>query len=412
MKFLKRNLGAKILESLEYFPSVSILGPRQCGKSTLAKELAPKWTYFDLDRPLDFNLVTRDPLLFFREHPERVVIDESQKHPPLFGVLKSVIDEKRSMNGRFIFTGSSSPDLVKNISESLAGRVAIVELSPLKMNEGKGQSLSPFFDIFEKKISWEDVDFLKSLRSRVSFSQIGQFLLKGGYPGPFSRKNEQYDLQWKENYLKTYIDAVRALFPRLDLIKYRAMMERLPYWSGTLINNSEIARSVGVSEKAVRDYFKILEGSFLWRILPSYKTSKIKTSVSLSKGYYRDSGLFFHLQKIHSKKEMGLHPKIGSAFESFIGEEILRGIEATQAVNVKASHFRTKAGGEIDLILEGSFGMLPVEVKYQSHTRKKQLTSMINFIEVHKLPYGIVVNHCDVPSLITEKIIQIPAGCL
>ena len=109
---------------------------------------------------------------------------------------------------------------------------------------------------------------------------------------------------------------------------------------------------------------------------------------------------------------MDVYPKLGNAFEAFIVEEIIRGIDATKAKNTSFSHFRTKAGAEIDLVVEGSFGLLPVEIKYGSNTTKKQLLGMINFIETLELPYGIVVNNCDEPSLITEKIIQIPAGCL
>ena len=111
-------------------------------------------------------------------------------------------------------------------------------------------------------------------------------------------------------------------------------------------------------------------------------------------------------------KRILIYHRLGSVFESFIIEEIIRGIHSIDARNVTPYHFRTKAGAEIDLILEGSFGLLPVEIKYSSHTSKKQISSLINFIEQHKLPYGIVINNCDKPSLITENIVQIPTGCL
>ena len=118
------------------------------------------------------------------------------------------------------------------------------------------------------------------------------------------------------------------------------------------------------------------------------------------------------LQNIFTQEELEFYPKLGNVFESFVVEELIRGVQAVAARNVKTYHFRTKAGGEIDLILEGSFGLLPIEIKYQSNTSKRQLTSMTNFIKLHQLPYGVVVNNCDSPSLITENIIQVPIAAL
>lgn len=118
------------------------------------------------------------------------------------------------------------------------------------------------------------------------------------------------------------------------------------------------------------------------------------------------------MQNVFTQEELEIYPKLGNAFESFVVEEVMRGVQATKARKLQAYHFRTKAGGEIDLVLEGSFGILPIEIKYQSNTNKCQLTAMINFIEKHKLPYGIVLNNCEAPSLITENIIQIPVGAI
>ena len=413
MDLLNRNLKKKITYLLDQFPVVILLGVRQCGKSTLARMLGQEWKYYDLERPAYFDLIDKDPLLFFRENENQIIIDEAQCCPGIFPVLKSIIDEDRHKNGRFILTGSSSFELVKGISESLAGRAALVEVSPFKMNEVKKEKLGRFYTIFEKKISPRDLDDLRQLTSVIKFGEIKYSLLKGGYPQPILQDKDNYHSQWMENYFHTYINRdMRALFPSMDILKYRRVIQMLANVSGTIINNSEMARSVQTSEKSVRDYLQIVSGTFVWRQLPAYKTSKIKTTISSSKGHYRDSGLFFYLQNIFSLKELDIYPKLGHAFESFIIEEIIRGIQASRAVNFTPYHFRTKSGGEIDLILEGSFGLLPIEIKYNSYTPKKVLTAMTNFIDKHQLPYGIVVNNCDSPSMITEKIIQIPAGCI
>lgn len=413
MDALRRNLGTKAKRLLSSFPILVILGSRQCGKSTLAKKIGTGWTYFDLEKPSHFELIHSDPELFFRENHKKIIIDEAQLSPKIFDILRGVVDEDRKLNNRFILTGSSSFELQKKISESLAGRVALIELSPFKMNELVSKKMSSFFDIFEKKITADDLLSLKKIKPRLSSLEVKNFLLKGGYPQPVLKNDDEYYLDWMDNYFNTYINRdMRSLFPRIDILKYQRVIRMLSSLSGTIVNKSEVAKSSETSEKSIRDYLQIISGTFFWRELPSYKTSKIKTTTSLPKGHYRDSGLLLFLQNIHSLKDLQTYPKLGNVFESFVVEEVIKGIEATRARNLGYFHFRTKAGGEIDLIAEGSFGTIPIEVKYQSNTTKKQLASMVNFIESHKLPYGIVINNSSRPSLITEKIIQLPVGCL
>lgn len=240
-----------------------------------------------------------------------------------------------------------------------------------------------------------------------------EFLSDAAYPQPVLRGDNDFFLDWMENYFSTYINRdMRSLFPRIDILKYQRVIKMLSSISGTILNKSEIARSAETTEKSIRDYLQIISGTFFWRELPAFKTPKIKTTMSLPKGHFRDSGLLLFLQNIFTLQDLEFYPKLGNVFESFVVEEVIRGVQAVNARNVRASHFRTKAGGEIDLILEGSFGLLPVEIKYQTNTTKRQLSSMISFIEKHQIPYGLILNNCDSPSLITENILQIPVGCV
>lgn len=413
MDALKRNLQARIEQLSANFPIIVILGVRQCGKSTLAKIVGRDWKYYDLENLNHLERISNDPVLFFKENNEHVIIDEAQIYPQLFATLRGVVDEQRENNGRFILTGSASFELMKNVSESLAGRVAIIELEPMKMNELEGKPLSEFFSLFEKRLSLDDLDELRNLKSSRTIKDINHYLLKGGYPQPVLRADNDFFLDWMENYFNTYINRdMRSLFPRIDFMKYQRVIKMLSSISGTIVNKSELARSVECSEKSIRDYLQIISGTFFWRELPAFKTSKIKTTSSLPKGHFRDSGLVLFLQNIFTPDALEFYPKLGNVFESFVVEELIRGAQAVAARNLRLYHFRTKAGGEIDLVLEGSFGLLPIEIKYQSNTKKKQLTSMINFIELHQLPYGLVVNNCESPSLITENIMQIPVACL
>lgn len=215
-------------------------------------------------------------------------------------------------------------------------------------------------------------------------------MLKGGYPQPVLKGDEEFFLDWMENYFNTYINRdMRNLFPKLDILKYQRVIKMLSSLSSKIINKSEVARSAETTEKSIRDYLQIIAGTFFWRELPAFKTSKIKTTMSLPKGHFRDSGLLLFLQNIFTLEELEFYPKLGNVFKSFVVEEVIRGVQAVNARNVKAYHFRTKAGGEIDLILEGSFGLLPVEIKYQANTTKKQLSSMISFVEKHQIPMDL-----------------------
>ena len=413
MDVLKRNLERRIRHLHATFPIVVILGVRQCGKSTLAKIIGSDWKYYDLENLSHFDLIKNDPVLFFQENNEKIIIDEAQVYPELFSTLRGVVDEDRDNNGRFILTGSASFDLMRNVSETLAGRVALIELAPLKMNEFAREALSPLFNIFEKQLALDDIEDLKKLRPTKSITDIKEYLLKGGYPQPVLKNDDDFFLDWMENYFSTYINRdMRSLFPRIDILKYQRVIKMLSSISGTIINKSEVARSAETTEKSIRDYLQIISGTFFWRELPAFKTPRIKTTTSLAKGHFRDSGLLLFLQNIFTLEGLEFYPKLGNVFESFVVEELIRGVQAVNARNVKFSHFRTKAGGEIDLIAEGSFGLLPVEIKYQTNTTKKQLSSMINFVEKHQIPYGLVLNNCDHPSLITQNILQVPVGCI
>ncbi|MDD4973419.1 MAG: ATP-binding protein [Bacteriovorax sp.] len=409
----KRNIQYKINTLLSQFPIVVILGTRQCGKSTIAKIVGPDWKYFDLENYQDYDRIHEDPILFFKENSSNVIIDEAQKSPKLFETLRGIVDKDRQKKGRFILTGSASFELIKNVSESLAGRVATLELSPFKVNEFEESPLSNFFQIFNKKIDLADLTSLKTLPIRFNHNVLKHYFLKGGYPEPVLSRNNEFHANWMQNYFEQYINRdIRSLFPGLDIVKYRRVLAMLSSVSGTIINKAEIARSVEISEKTVSEYIDIIAGTYFWRNLLPFQTTKIKTTQKLPKGHFVDSGLALFLQNIFTMDQLDKMPAIGRYFETFIVEEVIRGVQATKAVNVQFYHLRTKAGGEIDLVLEGSFGLLPIEIKYGSSTSKSKLKFLQSFIDLHNLPFGIVINNSDRIELISENIIQIPAGAL
>ena len=413
MDGIKRHQHNKIIRLLKSFPVVVVTGPRQCGKSTVARMVAEDWAYFDLENPVHFDRIHDDPVLFFQEHSEHVIIDEAQRSAKLFETLRGVIDQDRSNKGRFLLTGSASFELMSHISETLAGRVAIVEMAPFKVDERLNLPPPVFYELFNKKIDSNFLPQLKRLKPTKTISDLKESLLFGGYPEPVLSKDQDFYLDWMDNYFDTYINRdLRYLFPKLDLVKYRRVLMMLTQLSGTIVNKSEVARSVEVNEKSIRDYMEIISGTYFWRVLPAYLTPKIKTTLKLPKGHFRDSGLGLFLQNIHTLEELDNFPKLGNYFEAFIVEELIRGFEAVKIRNLKYSHFRTKAGGEIDLIVSGSFGILPIEVKYSSNVKPKQVNALKHFVDIHQLEIGLVISNTIEPSMITEKIIQVPASCL
>ena len=409
MAIIRRNLETKLNELLKYFPIVIILGVRQCGKTTLAKLLRPDWKYFDLERGRDIELITRDVEFFFKEYPHSIIIDEAQRYPALFQELRGLIDRDRKRKNRFLLTGSSSPDLVKNVSESLAGRVALVELDTLALNEIYACDLPDFFNIFSNPIDHTTLQLLKNLKPEISHDQLMHAFLKGGYPEPILEDDDRFHQLWMENYINTYIQRdIRALFPRLDLVKYQRFVAMLSVLSGTIINRSQVGRSLDISEKAIRDYLQIAGGSYIWRNLSSYEKSKSKSVVKMPKGHIRDSGLSHFIQGITTREQLLNYPNVGASFESFVCEELLKGLQSSSISGWNHHYYRTRNGAEIDMIIDGPFGTLPIEIKMGSSIKKRHLQPLKNFMGKNNVPLGILINNADSVQVVADNIVQIP----
>jgi len=202
--------------------------------------------------------VTRDFDFFFSQYPAGVIIDEAQSSPELFKELRGVIDADRARKGRFLLTGSSSPELTKNISESLAGRVAVIEVGTLKMNEREKNPLPPVYSVLDQLPATEHLPELQKLSVEINTPEVLNHFLKGGYPEPVVENNDTFLDDWMTHYQQTYIQRdVRGLFPGLNIENYRRFISMLSELSGTIINRSEIGRSLNASESAVRDYLDI-----------------------------------------------------------------------------------------------------------------------------------------------------------
>ncbi|MFA6036971.1 MAG: DUF4143 domain-containing protein [Legionellales bacterium] len=403
----KRNIYKSIRYMLEHFPCVAIIGARQVGKSTLMHQLFPDAPFFDLERESDFARISRDTEFFLQDNPTPLCIDEAQLCPQLFESMRVKIDENRKQPGQYLISGSSSPELLGNISESLAGRVAIVELGSFTTAECVEQGVPEFYSHLQSG----DFTRIDKIKSNITKQEVYDALLYGGYPEPFLKHSEKqfYDL-WMENYFRTYIDRdIRRLFPQLNMDAYKRFIRMLAFSSGDLINTSNFAMSLDVSQPTAKSYFDIAAGTFLWRKLPSFQSNQIKSLIKMPKGHIRDTGLINYLLNINNIEQLKSHPQYGKIWETFIIEQILKNCDALM-IKHQAYFYRTRGQAEIDLILETPIGLIPIEIKSGINIQEKQLKTLKNFIDQYHCPIGIVINSAENVAFLSENIIQIPVN--
>ena len=405
-----RLLTPKINRLLELFPAVAVVGPRQSGKSTLVRALRPEWKYYDLERPDDYLLISSDPLGFFSRQREKTIIDEAQHYPALFQVLRGVIDQDRKAVGRFLLTGSSSPEIVKGLAESLAGRIATVELWPFAMAEYYDQPLSGIYEL----LASPNPDFAAFADRNAGrpVSQVYEHWLLGGYPEARIKGSQSPEFHglWLDEYVADYIRRdIQRLFPRLSVHLFRLFIQALIHHSGKAINRSDIGRALEVSSVTVREYLDILHNTFLWRNLQSYDKNTLKKVQKMPKGFFRDQGLLHHLLKIGSLDTLLVHPVAGFSFEAFVVEEIIRGLQCLLKPGIDFYFYRTQDRSEIDLIIEAPFGLIPVEVKLGHTVNRRMLTALENFIAETPATFGILVNNAEKIEALSNTVIQIPA---
>ncbi len=409
----KRYLEQKLNRLLELFPVVAVIGPRQCGKSTLVKKIRPDWQYYDLENPEDYQLITDDPVAFFNLHPSNLIIDEAQQYPELFKILRGIVDADRKKKGRFILTGSSSPDIVKGITESLAGRIATMEMWPFKQGELYEKPLSPIYQLMNER-STKIEDFM-ALKPTVTLTQSINCWYKGGFPEPLieGEHNEDYYRLWLENYVVDYLNRdIRTLFPRLNIHNFRRFLTLLAQFSGHQLNMSNISRALGTSVSTVKDYLDIIHQTFIWRNLEPYTKNPLKKVQKSNKGFFRDQGLLHYYLKINELDQLLLHPVAGFSFESFAIEEIIRGLQSTMATQLDFNYYRTIDKSEVDLIIESPTGIIPIEIKLSSTIKRQSLYGLENFISDMDCQYGILINRGKRVEQITNKIVQIPVHYL
>jgi len=334
-RMIPREIQAEIVERLDQFPAVALLGPRQAGKTTLAEMIGEKRPsiYLDLENPSD-RAKLADPVLYLSAHEEKLVIlDEVQKIPELFQVLRGLIDKGRKKGlraGRFLLLGSASIELLKQSGESLAGRIVYIEL----------------FSINCLEVPQKDADKL---------------WLRGGFPDSFLASSEKNSVVWRNAFIKTYLERDIPQFgPRIPAETLRRFWTMLAHNQGELLNAANIARGLAIDGKTVARYLDLLVDLLLVRRLTPWHKNVGKRLVKSPKIHVRDSGITHALLGINHWEQLMSHPVVGMSWEAFVVENII----SAAPNDAIASFYRTSAGAEIDLLLEMPNGELWVfEIK-------------------------------------------------
>ena len=333
---IKRRLHTRLNDLLDQSPAVALLGPRQVGKTTLALEIAkqrPSTIYLDLESDADRAKLT-DPELYLAEHEDKLVIlDEVHRVPNLFQPLRGLIDQGRRRGrrtGRFLLLGSTSVELLRQSGETLAGRIANLELTPIDAME-------------------------------VDADKLNDLWLRGGFPDSLLATDDARSLRWRQDFIRTYLERdIPQLGPRIPAETLRRFWTMLAHNQGGILNAAQLARGLGVDGKTVANYLDLLVDLLLVRRLTPWHRNVRKRLIKSPKIYVRDSGLVHALLGLREREPLLGHPVVGHSWEGFVIETLL----AVRPEGIEAGFYRTSTGAEIDLLLSLSGGELwAIEIK-------------------------------------------------
>lgn len=360
---IERHFSERLQTLLKTFPIVCVMGPRQSGKTTFIRAALPQWKYLDLERPSDFIRISGDPEDALKRLKEHFILDEAQQTPLLFPVLRSFVDQHRRKNGQVVLLGSASLSLIKQISETLAGRAGFLDITPFHWNEVQGR----------KKVTLETLWY------------------RGGFPDAFLISSDKKRIDWFDAYTRTFIERdLTALGINISAPRMRKLWTMLAHVNGAVWNASQLASSLGVSFHTINRYTDILEQTFLIRKLPPYFANIGKRVIKSPKVYFRDTGLLHYFIGIHESRSLPVHPARGASWEGFVIEQVISAFQLVSPGS-QAFYWRTAAGAEVDLLIKRGERLIPLEIKLHSSPSRRDVSGLVSCIKDLKLNRGYVL---------------------
>ena len=369
--YIKRSLESVLREAVSEFPALVLTGPRQSGKTTLLKHLFGKTHgYVSLEPPDVRASAENDPRAFLEMHPPPVIFDEVQYAPGLLPYIKEKIDSRRHEYGSYLLTGSQNLLLGEKVSESLAGRAALLRLLPLSRREMEGVPGAPF--------PWEPGR--RRGKKRLSYRELWEGFLKGGFPELTARPKKNLHL-WHAGYVETFLEKdVRSLRQIGDLSSFQNFLRTLAARSAQLLNLSDVARDLGVAVNTVKAWLSVLEATYQVFVLRPFYANVGKRLVKRPKVYFTDVGTLCYLAGLKDPEHAAAGPMGGAILETAVLSEIVK-VFTHRGVEPRVFFWRTAAGTEVDFVVEAEGKLVPIEVKLSATPRPGMAASIRKFME-------------------------------
>jgi predicted AAA+ superfamily ATPase len=422
---LPRNATQHLQSLFAAFPVVVVTGARQVGKTTLLRQVFPDLDYVVFDASLDLEQARSEPDLFLRNHPAPVILDEIQYAPELVASIKRAVDAQHAKPGQFLLTGSQQWQVMQALAESLAGRVAFVELSGLSLSElthTQAQTASTLW-----LHHWMQAQEQGAQQAFADQARAASRHADGFYSGNlqewlwrgFMPKAQTLDLalvpDFWQGYHRTYVERDARLAGEVgdwhDFGRFVRLMSAL---TAQEINHSQLGREIGITPKTAQRWLRMMQATFQWFELPPFFANRIKRVSKSPKGYLVDTGMACHHAAMSSPQALGSHPLFGALFETAMVCEIRKTL-ALMGTSANLYHWRASTGAEVDCIIERDGWLHPIEIKLTAQPTRKQTLGLQGFRKAHpdqRIGHGLMLCAVEQPRWISEDVLALPWNLL